>query len=461
MGAAREIAIIGTRGDGKTQGLLGGTIAHADAHHGAGYPLPVKWMAASSTFRMHEEKTLDSLRAAMWRGTWRIRDGGHQALFGVDGTPLVDLRLFGIDDERGMERLRAECHCVWFEEPAPAGEIGSHGMSENQWGMAITSMRLPSHANVAVATMNYPDEDDWTWRRWVTDHYPGSLVFRIPRGENPHITAEQRAQWMEAIRDPVMRARLLEGRPGTIIPGRPVAHGFNEELHVSRAHLAAVRGATLHLGQDGGLMPATVIAQRANGRIEILAALSSQHAGVRQHFQHVVIPWIGEHAPWVLEDPACRPRVCYDETMDTGSQADIETNALRVMQRMLPGVYRAGQNRPWAWRRDPLLAALAAMDSGHPLLAVDPECRQLIKAWRGMWHYTVSTVGEVRKEEPKKPNPPWADLGDASAYLLADIAPLAPPRDPNRARQPTKVEFSPFHLQQPRPPARTEWNLWR
>jgi hypothetical protein len=34
-------------------------------------------------------------------------------------------------------------------------------------------------------------------------------------------------------------------------------------------------------------------------------------------------------------------------------------------------------------------------------------------------------VGDVRKEEPKKPNPPWADLGDASAYLLADMAPLA------------------------------------
>jgi hypothetical protein len=449
--------VVGPRGEGKTEGFLGATIAHAHAHHAAGYPLPVKWLGATSTFQSHIDKTHDSLRSPMWKGTWQLRDSGHKAEFTINGTTLVDLRLFGVDDEKGMERLRAECHCLWFEEPAPAENI-SRGMSEKQWGMAISSMRLPSHANVAVATMNAPDEDDWTWQRWYVRKHPGSLLFRIPKGENPYITDAQRREWAEAIPDPVMRLRLLEGKPGTIIPGRPVAHGFNEDIHVARTHLKPQPGATLWIGQDGGLMPATVIAQRVGGRIEVLASLSSQHAGIRQHLKYVVMPWLGEHAPWVLEERE-RIHVCYDPTLDTDSQADSETNPLRVMMSLLPGRYRAGQNVPWSWRRDPLLAVLSQLDDGHPLLVVDPEfCKPLIKAWRGMWHYAVTVTGSVRTEEPKKPNPPWADLGDASAYLLADMAPLAPPRS-NAPKEPARKAFSPYSFDR-RPPTKPSWRVW-
>jgi hypothetical protein len=447
---------MGTRGDGKTWGALTAMIAHAKEHHARGYPLPVKWLGATSTFESHKSKTHDSLRAHGWKGCWSLHDQGHQATFDIGGVRLVDLRLFGVGDENGLDRMRAEAHCAWFEEAAPAEEVGSQGMTEDHWGMAITSMRLPSHANVAVATQNYPDEEHWTWQRWIVNKHPGSLVFRIPPGERA--TQEQRAAWAEAIKDPIMRRRLLEGKPGTIIPGRPVAHGFNEDIHVSRTHLKPQPGAPLWIGQDGGLMPATVIGQRVGGRIELLAALSSQHAGIRQHLKYVVMPWLGEHAPWVLEERE-RLHVCYDPTLDTDSQADSETNPLRVMMSLLPGRYRAGQNVPWSWRRDPLLAVLSQLDDGHPLLVVDPEfCKPLIKAWRGMWHYAVTVTGSVRTEEPKKPNPPWADLGDASAYLLADMAPLAPPKKPQGPRHANK-NFSPYSFDR-RPPTKPSWRVW-
>lgn len=440
-GQAREIMLMGPRGEGKTWGALTAMIAHAQAHHAAEYPLPVKWLAAASTFRSHEEKTHDSMRAAGWRGCWKLRNAGRQAVFDVNGASLVDVRLFGVGDEDGMNRLRAEAHALWFEEAAPAEELGSHGMSEDQWGMGLSSLRLPSHANIGIATQNYPDEEHWTWQRWRVRRHPGTLLFEIPRNERA--TPEQHAQWAEAILDPVMRRRLLEGKPGTIIPGRPVAEGFNEDLHVSRIPLRPRERGDVWIGQDGGLMPATVIGQRVGARIEILAALSSKHAGIRQHVRYQVLPWLGEHMPWTLEDRQ-RVHVCYDESMDTDSQADIETNPLRVMQSLLPGHYRPGQNVPWSWRRDPLAAALSAMDAGVPVIAVDRGCPLLIKAWRGLWHYAVTNAGGVRREEPKKPNPPWADIGDASAYLIANMAPLAPPRDRTKRPKPARVAFDPY-----------------
>lgn len=426
-GMSREVLALGTRGDGKTWGALGAMIAHAQAHHAAGFPLPTKWMGAASTFQSHKDKTHESLLAPGWEGAWRLRDDGHRAVFTVDDVELVHLRLFGVDDEHGMERLRAECHGVWFEEAAPA-ELISRGLSEAQWGMALSSMRLRSSSNVGMITENYPDDEHWTWRRFVVDRHPGTAYIRIPPGERA--TAEQRAQWAEGIVDPVMRRRLLEGKPGTIMPGRPVALGFNEDVHVSRTPLVPKMGATLYIGQDGGLMPASVIAQRVRARIEILASLSSQHAGIRQHFRYVVLPWLGEHAPWALRAGPDGVQVCYDPSLNTDSQGDSDVNPLRVMRELLPARYRAGVNVPWTWRRDPLLSALNAMDEGHPLVVLDPEhCRPLIKAWNGLWHYTVTNTGDVRKEEPKKPNPPWADLGDASAYLIAH---MAPGREPDR-----------------------------
>ena len=52
-----EILCLGTRGDGKTIRFMTGAIEHARAHHAAGYPLPVPWMAVTDTFTSHKLKT--------------------------------------------------------------------------------------------------------------------------------------------------------------------------------------------------------------------------------------------------------------------------------------------------------------------------------------------------------------------------------------------------------------------
>ena len=42
----------------------------------------------------------------------------------------------------------------------------------------------------------------------------------------------------------------------------------------------------------------------------------------------------------------------------------------------------------------------------------------LVQAFEGRWFYPITSDGQVDRTGPKKPNSPFADLGDAAAYLF-------------------------------------------
>lgn len=458
QGSGREAALIGPRGEGKTQAAAWAAVLHAAEHHARGFELPTRWLGATTTHESHKLKTIPSLLEPHWLGRWKITDDRHLASYVIEGVTLTQVHLFGVQDENGMDRLRAACHGAWFEEAAPTTENQGRGLTLRQWETAQTSMRLPSHAHVGMVTSNpgTGEDDDWVWQRFHEHPEPGALLFEIPPEERA--SAEDRARWMAAISDPLLRKRLIEGRPAALMPGRPVAHGYTEALHLSRTRLLPIPDGALWMGQDGGLMPATVIGQRARGRVEVVAALSSEHAGIRQHWRHVVMPWLAVHAPWALGEHG-DVTVLYDPALDTDAQGDSDVNALRVMRELLPRArLRPGVNVPWSARRDPLLTILASQDDGHGLLVLDREhARMLGKALEGRWHYAITNAGDVRREEPDKPNPPWADLGDACCYLLQGLAPIAKARS-HGPRRSAKSAFSPYHFgKAPRP--RAEFSL--
>ena len=442
--ARDEWAAFGTRGDGKTFGAFGAMIAHAQQHHAAGYPLPTKWLGAADTFASHVAKTHESLMEPLWRGTWTLKDQGHVAVFSVNGDELVHLRLLGVEDQAGMDRLRAACHGLWFEEPAPSSVlVQSSGLSESAWSLGITSCRLPSYKHPKILTLNYPDEDHWTWERFVTKPQANTGYVRIPPGELA--SAAQRELWKQALANrPDMLRRLLLGQPGTILLGPQVAVGFNRDTHVRPC--APIPHVPVWIGQDGGHTPTSVIGQRAEGRVRIIGAMASEHDGMRGHCESLLLPWLGEHAPWALDEPdMCYVR--YDPSIDTDEQADIETNPLRVMRALLRGQYRPGP-LSWDGRKDPMLALLNDGHQGTPVLQIDPvQARGLVRALDGGWYYAQGPDGSLRRADtakgsvqPKKPNHPHEDYGDAFCYLVASLAPSAPsrskgPRGPNKARQ--------------------------
>lgn len=406
-------------------------VMHAAEHHRAGFPLPTTWIALRDTHRNHSLSTKKSLTAPGWPkgATWAMSDGDHLATFTLQGVPLVRLELIGADSPADAERVRTEAHGLWVDEPAPAADV-SNGITDELYYIASSSARLDTHRRVSMLTSNYPDSDHWTAQRFVYEPQPGTQYFRIPAGERASTEYRAELERLYATR-PDLARRLVRGEFGSVMLGDQVAVGFSRATHVRAVR--PMRGVPIWLGQDGGHTPTTVIGQRAEGRARILGALSSEHAGMRQHMTELVMPWLGEHCPWALEG-SDMVQVRYDPSLDTDEQADIESNPLRVMRSLLAGHYRPGPVS-WEGRKDPMLRVLNAMVNGEPLLQVDPgQAKGLIKALDGAWYYALGPDGRLKNKDtasgsaqPKKPNHPHEDYGDAFCYLVAG---MAPSRDP-------------------------------
>lgn len=416
------MACFGTRGDGKTQGALGAMVGHAQLHRQAGYPIPVKWIGVTDTFTSHKNKTVESLNNPLWQGLWSLRDGQHLAVFGLPGCELVHLHLFGIEDQGAMDRVRTETVGVWFEEPAPTAVlVQSSGVNLDAWQTAVTSQRIPSHTHPAIMTLNYPDEDHWTWQRFVENPHDGTAYFRVPPGERA--SAQQRAEWMRALDGrPDLQRRLLQGLPGVVMLGHQVALGFNEDKHVAKERLKPVVGEPLFFGQDGGLTPATIIGQVIHGAIRAYCAVSIDRGGMRQHYERNVLPWLANRAPWALKDESMI-RGIYDPAIPD-DESDSDRNPMDVCTELVGGYWEPGPV-DWESRKGVLITALNKHSGpGDVALSIDPvEAKPLIQALTGRWYYPQNRLGGVSKDKPMKPNHPWEDLGDAFCYFLCGVMP--------------------------------------
>ena len=169
-----------------------------------------------------------------------------------------------------------------------------------------------------------------------------------------------------------------------------------------------------------------MIGQLLGSQVRVYAALNDVKVGVYELIEDQVIPWLATYCPWARTTRG-RGLLTHiiDPSMKTAGQATIRESAERVIAETLRGriVYGASA---WSPRREAVLRVLSPHHAGGQVaLAISPvpETELLRQAFSSRWYYAQTPDGRVDRSRPKKPNSPWADVGDAAAYLFGWLRP--------------------------------------
>ncbi len=334
-----ENCIVSPRGEGKTDASIMAITYHAMNQDKRYRPIP--GAIIRDTWTNIERTTLQSFLMphpdsfpAKIKPFLQVRDGGREILF----PGFWKAYLFGVDSLSDLNRFQSmQLGWIWLEEPAAAAEedIGS-GISEDVWALGISSLRhplmtktayeylnsviMPKFPNIspeeekrgldlgvfytdvkgnvrirnrrAQISMNYPDEDHWTWQRF-SEQGIGNL-FRMPKGENRHIDESYRRNMYEALRNrPDLLARLVEGKPSQVQIGEKVMPKYDPDKHRSTVTLYPVEGSPVIRCWDGWLNPACSFAQiTPSGQFRVLYTLKGTNIGMKQFIDRHVKPYI-------------------------------------------------------------------------------------------------------------------------------------------------------------------------
>jgi len=453
MCEAREVCVEGSRREGKTYAGYSAMIAHALRQEPRKWPIP--WVICRDTatnihrttvpgaykweqqckqalcIQIGQQATDGKLVGDMAQATMQsIRSNPWVRLTKRSNTEVIWLRTGQIDDQNrvawpvmaylfGMDQLKdisrfqsMELGGGWFEEPAPAAEddIGG-GIQEIAWIVMLSSLNYEVDKPRAQITMNPPDEDHWTWRRFVADNdEPDNRVrFHIPVGENKYLPQWYREHIDKSLKSrPDLHRRLVQGLPGFIQKGKPVATNFSEEIHVSKVPLSFSKFAKdMYLFYDFGHSPCAIgMQQTVTGHFNFLFCFVGENMGIQQFLDNILRPYMSTRIPsvtmWHIGDPQG----------EVGSETDIMDSPKQRILRTMGGYWRSGPQK-WEPRREAVHNSLAAIHMGRPLVQIDKDnCRPLIHALRGGWHYS-----EHNHEVPKKDF--HSHSGDSYSYGMA------------------------------------------
>jgi hypothetical protein len=396
-----ENCLMGPRGEGKTEaGIMAMTI-HADKQDPSFRPIP--WAIIRDTWINLERTTLKSFLqprpksfAASIRNRLEIKDGGR--FLTLPG--MWEAMLFGIDSLKDLNDLQSmQLGGLWIEEAAPAAEedIGG-GIIEDAWALGITSLRHPVTTNRrAQITMNYPDEDHWTWQRFHEDGVGG--FFRIPKGENKFIDDQYRKNMAEALKKrPDLATRLVEGKPGQVLLGEKVMPEYNEDVHRARVDLNPNPKFPTYRFWDGGLTPTCVFVQiTPSGRWFFLDTLRGHNIGMKQFIRNQVKPLIAHRYSQIdtWNDYG-------DQSLATPEQSDSEETAAKIIEDELKTVFLGGE-QGWDARRRAWKDLLFSMaEDAKPLVQISRHEKILHRALNGGWHYKKDPSGRIIKDAPEK-----------------------------------------------------------
>jgi hypothetical protein len=397
-------------GEGKSVGLAWSAFYHTRHNPGA------EWAIIRDTWENLQATTMKTFFewfppgvAGSWHATKKV-------FTWASGLAQGEVMFLGMDDPQDASKLMSrQLAGFGIDEPAPA--VGSGGVDELIFDIGMSRLRQSGMKWYgAKLAENNPDENHWTYRKFVD---PGTDGYTVWQPTNPENNVNLPPSYYEDLRKlwghrPDLLRRFVEGEFGFQQLGKAVTPQWSDKLHLATG-LGPIRS-DVYVLWDFGHNPTAIFTQRTPmGNWLILDALVGEGIGVEELIMDEAKPLIADRYKRLnlkhIGDPAGNER----------EQTSTTRTAVRYILQELGGTWRSGPKAISA-RVDPLQAVLSRTINGRGLVQVDRErARKVWQALRGGWHYHVARSGLISSEPFKDQH---SHPGDALGYGAAILFPL-------------------------------------
>lgn len=399
-------------GEGKSTALAWSIFYHTKHNPGA------NWAVIRDTWENLQKSTLKTFFEWFPPGVYGTFHQTKKEFTWAPGVAEGTVSFVGIDDATDASKLLSwELAGIAMDEPAPA--VGSAGIDEMVFDLGTTRLRQPGMNWYAMKlATNNPDEQHWTYKKFVSPGVEGFRLHQPVVPENIHNLPENYYENMRktlAHRPDLIR-RFVDGEFGFQSEGVAVTPQWSDKIHLATG-LVAIPRREITLLWDFGLNPTCIVTQRTPlGYWFILDSFVGEGIGVTELIEDAVIPLLAER---YRGNPI---RHIGDPAGDQREQSDARNSAARVIRQKIGGPFVKGPQK-FGPRRDALGQVLSRTLEGRGVVQVDRErAREVWFALRGGWHYHVARTGIVSGEPKKNLS---SHPGDAMGYGAAVMFPTA------------------------------------
>ena len=399
-------------GEGKSTGLAWAVFYHTKHNPGA------RWDLIRDTWENMQATTMKTFFEWFPPGIFGTFNHTRRTFTWASGVAEGEVEFLGMDDPGDASKLMSrELAGFGMDEPAPA--VTSGGIDEMIFDIALSRLRQSGMKwYSSKLAENNPDENHWTYRRFVDPGTEGFELLQPLAPENEKnlpegYYSELRRVWGHR---PDLIRRFIEGEFGFQVNGKAVTPQWSDSIHLALG-LVPVERAELALLWDFGHNPTCIITQRTPlGYWLILDSLVGDGIGVEELIEDGVKPLLVDRYrgfKWRhIGDPAGKIR----------EQTSINRSAVRSIRKMIGGTFRAGPIKPEE-RVEPLRAVLSRIIGGKGVVQVDrTRARHVWQSLRGGWHFNVSRAGLLSRTPVKDMA---SHPGDAMGYGAAILWPMA------------------------------------
>lgn len=374
----------------------------------------------------------------------------HIRTFGLD----LEVIFLALDRPEDVKKLLSlELTGVWINEAREVPKEIVDGATSRVRRFPSKRDGGPKWTGVVMDT-NSPDDDHW-WPiisgeapvpEWMDEDEllmyvkpdnwaffaqpPGMVELYEGTGKNRRLTGyalnpdgENHAGIQDGYYENLIRGKTkswiniyVMNRLGSIEDGKQIYDQCVPEVHLPDVDFEPLENYPVYLGQDYGLTPGTLFAQRIQGRWLVQYEICSKDMGAKRHGQ-LVKNLLAEHYPWVLQGDAKLLHGTGDPSGDIRVGTDEDT-VFKVMRALGLPVYPASTN-DLSIRIDTVNDQLMRLVDGKPAIQVAKRCKILRKAMQGGYQYRrLQVMGAAPRYEEQPNKNRYSHIAEALQYLL-------------------------------------------